>query len=93
MCYFGEEGCRCPPAVVCRLRSSPLDGEPGADTGLVLVLLDQPCKTKVRDLHDVVVANKHVTSCQVPEKKKQMRDAVISATIFLLLSLFFKRAL
>ena len=76
MCYFGEEGCHCPPAVVCRLRSSPLDGEPGADTGLVLVLLDQPRKTKVRDLHDVVVANKHVTSCQVPEKKKQMRARV-----------------
>ena len=60
MCYFGEEGCHCPPAVVCRLRSGPLDGEPGADPGLVLVLLDQPRQPKVGYLDIVVITNQTI---------------------------------
>ena len=37
-----EAPCSFLPAVVGGLRRGPLDGEPGPDPGLVLVLLDQP---------------------------------------------------
>ena len=49
------------PAVVGGLRRGPLDGEPGPDPGLVLVLLDQPRQAKVSYLHIVVIANKAVS--------------------------------
>ena len=58
------------PAIVCRLWCRPLDGEPRPHPRLVLVLLDEASKPKVRNLHNVVVANKHVASSQVPEKRQ-----------------------
>ena len=55
------------PAVVGGLRRGPLDGEPGPDPGLVLVLLDQPRQAKVGDLHDVVVTDQDVSRCEIPK--------------------------
>ena len=55
------------PAVVGGLRRGPLDGEPGPDPGLVLVLLDQPRQAKVGDLHDVIVTDQDISCCEIPK--------------------------
>ena len=62
------------PAIVGGLRSGPLDGEPRPDPSLILVLLDEASQAKVRDLHDVVVADEHVAGSQVPERRKTMSN-------------------
>ena len=62
------------PAIVGGLRSGPLDGEPCPDPSLILVLLDEASQAKVRDLHDVVVADEHVAGSQVSERRKTMSN-------------------
>ena len=71
---FGQEDAEAPdvaldaePAVVGGLGRGPLDGEPGADPGLVLVLLDQPRQPEVSDLHDIVVTHQNISRRKVPE--------------------------
>ena len=70
---FGQEDAEAPdaaldaePAVVGSLGRGPLDGEPGADPGLVLVLLDQPRQPEVSDLHDIVVTHQNISRRKVP---------------------------
>ena len=62
------------PAIVGGLRSGPLDGEPRPDPSLILVLLDEASQAKVRDLHNVVVADEHVAGSQVSERRKTMSN-------------------
>ena len=45
----------------------PPDGEPGADPGFVLFLLDQPRQPEVSDLHDIVVTHQNISRRKVPE--------------------------